>query len=195
MLNEDEFQALMAKTRDGDQEAALKIVEIYEPEIRRAARMKMKDPRMRRIVDSMDICQSVFGKFFKSAVNGSFDLEKPEQLLGLLITMTRNRVVDEHRRQTAQKRKSADGEQIESDPEQIVQETSGPQTKAIDKELLTEVRSRLKPRELQIADLRNSGLSWDEISVELNESADGLRKRLERAIQRVRSELGQIDAQ
>ena len=102
MLNDNEFSDLMRQIRAGDQDAARQLVESYEPEIRRAARLRMTDPQLRRLVDSIDICQSVFGRFFKSASDGALEMQKPEQLLALLTTMTRNRVIDEHRRNTSQ---------------------------------------------------------------------------------------------
>lgn len=189
MLPEDQFVNLMARTRAGDEAAARELVRLYEPEIRRAARVRLTDPRLRRVVDSMDICQSVFGRFFKSAAGGTFELEKPEQLLGLLVTMTRNRVIDEHRRQTAQKRKTADDDGAAVDPQEVAMEGPGPRTQAAARELLTDIRERLKPEELVIADLRTGGSSWQEIENTLGEPADALRKRLERALARVRSEV------
>ena len=63
MLDDNEFSELMRKIRAGDQDAARQLVESYEPEIRRAARLRMTDPQLRRLVDSIDICQSVFGRF------------------------------------------------------------------------------------------------------------------------------------
>ncbi len=189
MLTDLEFAELMSKTRGGNEDAARELVRLYEPEIRRAARLRLTDPKLRRIVDSIDICQSVFGRFFKSATDGSFDLERPEQLLVLLTTMTRNRIIDEHRRQTAQKRHNGEPDSRDFDPCSVIEDSPGPRTAAAARELLTEVRSRLSPEELRIADLRNAGKSWDEVATELNDSPDGLRKRLERALDRVRAEI------
>ena len=188
MLSDAQFTDLLNRTRNGDQDAARALVKEYEPEIRRAARMRLTDPQLRRIVDSMDICQSVFGRFFRSATDGSFDLERPEQLLVLLITMTRNRVIDEHRRQSAAKRSGGEMNDAVS-PDELVEDSPGPRTAAAARELLTEVRSRLSAEELVIADRRGAGQSWEEISAELNESAESLRKRLERALQRVREQM------
>lgn len=188
MLNDKEFSDLMRKIRGGDQDAGRQLVDSYEPEIRRAARLRMTDPQLRRLVDSVDICQSVFGRFFKSASDGALEMQKPEQLLALLTTMTRNRVIDEHRRNTSQKR-FADPSAIQLDPTELQDEGKGPRTATAEKEQLSEVRSRLRPDELVVADLRNAGQSWDEISSQLNQSAEGLRKRLDRAIDRVRGEM------
>lgn len=188
MFTDAQFADLMARTRNGDQDAARQLVSEYGPEIRRAARLRLTDPKLRRIVDSIDICQSVFGRFFRSTADGSFELERPEQLLVLLTTMTRNRVIDEHRRQSATKRASTDAGESH-DPALLVCESSGPQTAAAARELVTKIRSRLTAEELIIADRRGDGQSWEQIASDLDESAESLRKRLERALQRVREEL------
>ena len=188
MLSDEEFTSLMNDARSGDAEAAQKLVELYEPEIRRAARMRLTDSKLRRIVDSIDICQSVFGKFFEKAQSPQgIDLQKPEQLLGLLVTMTRNRVVDEHRYQTAQKRNAGEGV-IEASAGMLASDSPGPKTATEMKDTLAKIRSHLAPNELEIADLRNSGKSWNEIAAELSESPEVLRKRLERAVKRVREQ-------
>jgi RNA polymerase sigma-70 factor (ECF subfamily) len=187
MLDDQEFKQLMQLTRKGNREAARRLVELYEPEIRRAARLRMTDPKLRRIVDSMDICQSVFGKFFRSATEGELQLESPEQLMGLLVTMTRNRVVDEHRKQNRKKRNSGEAP-ILAESYMLVEDSPGPKTAFALKELLAQVRSKFSADELEIADRRNAGMTWEEIAAELDESGEVLRKRLERALQRVRGQ-------
>ena len=52
----------------------------------------------------MDVCQSVLGSFFLRAALGEYDINRPEDLIRLLISMTRNKVVDATRRQRAQRR-------------------------------------------------------------------------------------------
>ena len=166
----------------------MQLVQEYEPEIRRAAPLRLTDHRLRRIVDSIDICQSVFGRFFRSATDGSFELDRPEQLLVLLTTMTRNRIIDEHRRQTAAKRSGV--EMVETaDLALAVSDEPGPGTAVAAKELFSKVRARLSAEELLIADRRGAGVSWDEIAAELKEPPEKLRKRLERALQRVRESM------
>lgn len=198
MLTDDEFSELMQRTRAGDQDAARELVELYEPQIRRAARLRLTDPGLRRLVDSVDICQSVFGRFFKNAGNGEFDLQKPEQLLALLTTMMRNRIIDEHRRQTTQKRAggfaaSGGADVVAVDPDALAVDEPGPGTATATKELLSQIRARLTPAELDLADRRNAGQPWEEIAAELGQSVGGLRKKLERAMQRVRAEMEAAD--
>ena len=81
----------------GDQSAAVELVRRYEPAVRRVVRLQMRDPRLRRILDSMDVCQSVLASFFLRAATGQYDLNQPAQLLRLLAVMARNKVASQAR--------------------------------------------------------------------------------------------------
>ena len=72
--------------------------------IRREVRLRLDDHRLYRVFDSMDISQSVLTSFFARASTGQFDLETPEQLVRLLIQMTRNKLAFQVRRQRARRR-------------------------------------------------------------------------------------------
>src|SRR3954447_25297416 len=104
MLEENEFQDLIGRIRAGDEAAAAELVRTYEPAIRRAARVRLSDSRLRRLFDSMDICQSVLASFFVRAALGQYELKQPEQLLRLLVDMSRKKLVDRAREQGAARR-------------------------------------------------------------------------------------------
>ena len=89
------FQVLLRRVRAGDGQAAAELVRRYEPAIRRAARVRLVDTRLNRLLDSMDICQSVLASFFVRTALGQYELETPEQLLKLLATMTRNKLANQ----------------------------------------------------------------------------------------------------
>src|SRR5947209_19719125 len=101
---QETFHDLIGRIRAGDEYAAADLVHAYEPEIRREVRFLLRDPFLRRAFDSMDICQSVMSSFFLRAALGEYDLDQPQDLIRLLISMTRNKVVDATRRQRAQRR-------------------------------------------------------------------------------------------
>src|SRR3954466_778564 len=92
------FDKLIQQVRGGDEAAAEELVRQYEPAIRRAVRVRLVNPGWRRVVDSVDICQSVMGSFFVRAALGQYDLNSPEQLAGLLVRLARNKVTDLARR-------------------------------------------------------------------------------------------------
>ena len=58
------------------------------------ASLRCRLARLRRVLDSVDVCQSVLANFFVRVAAGQFDLDQPEQLLRLLATMARNRILD-----------------------------------------------------------------------------------------------------
>src|SRR6188768_1022559 len=101
MLDATSFTTFMTRVRAGDQQATTELVRLYEPEIRREVRLRLRDPRLRRDFDSMDICQSVLASFFVRAALGQYELDQPEQLLRLLVDMSRKKLVDHAREQGA----------------------------------------------------------------------------------------------
>jgi RNA polymerase sigma-70 factor (ECF subfamily) len=60
MAEELGFRELIQRIRAGDGQTAAELVRRYEPTIRRVARVRLLDTRLQRVLDSMDICQSVF---------------------------------------------------------------------------------------------------------------------------------------
>ena len=193
MLGVTSFQDLIRRVRAGDDEAATELVRQYEPEIRREIRVRLTDPGLRRVVDSMDICQSVLGNFFARAALGQFELDEPRQLLKLLVTMARNRLTDLARQQHAERRDqrrevSLDAE-MQAGLEPLARDPSPSQVVA-GRELLEQVRARLSDDERRIADQRAAGRDWGQIAAELGESGEALRKRLARALDRIAGELG-----
>lgn len=78
MSDRGPFAEFLRRIRAGDEHAAAELVRRYEPAIRLEVRLRLGDPRLRRVLDSMDICQSVLASFFVRAAVGQYDLERPE---------------------------------------------------------------------------------------------------------------------
>jgi DNA-directed RNA polymerase specialized sigma24 family protein len=98
MSGDSTFTDLVRCVRAGDEAAAAELVRRFEPHLRRVARIQMRNnPRLRRALDSVDVCQSVLQSFFVRAASGKYDLETPEQLQGLLRAMARNNTHARHR--------------------------------------------------------------------------------------------------
>lgn len=64
MAEDLSFVELVRNVRTGDESASAELVRRYEPAIRIAVRARLTAPGLRRLFDSMDICQSVFANFF-----------------------------------------------------------------------------------------------------------------------------------
>ena len=102
----DEYSDFIRRIRQGDEQAAEELVRRYEAEIRLEVRgwLRLRNPALRRVFDSMDICQSVLASFFARAAVGDFDLEEPPQLIRLLVGMARNKVAEQARHHQRQRR-------------------------------------------------------------------------------------------
>src|SRR5262245_18622455 len=61
MAEENAFTDFIRRIRAGDEQAAVELVRRYEPAIRREVRFRLRNTRLRRLFDSMDVCQSVLG--------------------------------------------------------------------------------------------------------------------------------------
>jgi RNA polymerase sigma-70 factor (ECF subfamily) len=183
------FQALIRRVRAGDQEASTEFVRLYEPQIRRFVRFRLTDPHLARVVDSVDICQSVLSNFFVRAVMGQFDLDEPSALLKLLFTMARHKLVDHHRREKARRTEVADSALWSNIPD----DEQTPSHQLANAELLDAVRRQLSGDERWLAEQRADGKSWPEIARLKGGSAEALRKQYERALDRACDELGLME--
>jgi RNA polymerase sigma-70 factor (ECF subfamily) len=189
-MNSDEaFADLLRRVRTGDEQAATQLVRQYEPEIRRVVRIRLANPRLQQVLDSMDICQSVLANFFTRAAAGQFDLETPDQLIRLLISMARNKVTDAARRQNADRRdvRRQTGEGALAG---VADPGGTPSEVVATAELVRESRRRMTPEERYLAEQRAAGKGWAELAQELGDGPEALRKKLSRAMDRIAQELG-----
>jgi RNA polymerase sigma-70 factor (ECF subfamily) len=194
MADDPTFADFIRRIRAGDAQAAVELIRQYEHVVRLEVRMRLSDPRLTRVFDSMDICQSVMASFFVRAAAGDYDLDQPTDLVRLLVAMARNKLAFQVRKQHAQRR---DNRRVETvDAAEIDAAASGPTPSEIvaGEELLAVFRQRLSEEERQLAERRARGEGWTQIAAELGGTAQGRRKQLERAIERVARQLGLDDA-
>ena len=187
------LQELIRRVRAGDPEAAAELVRDYRSHILRAARIEMRDQRLRRVLDSDDICQSVLKSFLARLALGQYDVDEPEQLLRLLATMARNKVATQARKAQVARRDERDPEACLAAEARLADPTPCPARVATDRDLLAECRRRLSAEERRLADLRAVGRDWNQVAAEVGGSPDALRKQLARAVDRVARQLGLDD--
>jgi RNA polymerase sigma factor (sigma-70 family) len=188
-MDEASFQDLIRRVRMRDEAAASELVRRYEPAIRTVIRAQLTDRSLRRLFDSMDICQSVLANFFVRAALGEFELDDPEQLLALLTTMARNRLQDHISKQKAARRDYRRQEKGSPEEAEVVDPRPGSSEVVANQELLAKVFQRLSPDERHLAEERALGRSWEALASELGAKPDSLRKRLSRALDRVAAEV------
>jgi RNA polymerase sigma-70 factor (ECF subfamily) len=190
MPQEDSFHDLIRRVRAGDDTAAAEVVQHYGAALHRAVRARLTDPGLRRLLDSLDVCQSVLASFFVRAAAGQYALDTPAQLVQLLASMARHKLLRQAERLRAACRDVRRcreggfgmGEPVDPGPQ--------PPQVAASRDLLQQVRSRLSEEERRLADQRALGRSWADIAAEVGGNPDALRLRLSRAADRVARELG-----
>jgi len=189
MPEEPSFDELVRRVRARDEQAAAELVRRYEPAIRVAVRVRLSDPALRRVFDSTDISQSVLANFFVRAAAGQFELDRPEQLLKLLVVMARNKVTNHALGQQAARRDCRRLGTADPDAQECVDPRPRASSVVAHQDLLREFCGRLSEEERRLADLRAVGLSWPEIAGKVGGSPDALRIRFTRAVDRVAHEL------
>jgi RNA polymerase sigma factor (sigma-70 family) len=190
MADDSTFADFLRRIRAGDEQAAAELVRRYESAVRVEVRMRLADSRLRRVLDSMDVCQSVLASFFVRVAAGQYDLERPEQLVRLLVTIARNKVAHQARRQQAQRRDQRRNVEVDRPGWEPAGADPSPSRVASGRELLEELRRRLTPEELRVADLRAEGRQWAEIAAALGGTAQARRRQLARALDRVAAQVG-----
>ena len=107
--------------------------------------------------------------------------------------MARNKVIDRHRREKV-RRPVDDGNHVAAaGTAEPVDPADSPSQIVEGRELMSIVRARLSEDEIQIAAFRQQGLSWPAIGNRMNSTGEAVRKRMDRACQRVLAEIGIID--
>jgi DNA-directed RNA polymerase specialized sigma24 family protein len=103
-MEHDSITEWLGRLNHGEAEAAQKLWERYADDLVKLARHRMSDVP-RRVADEEDIAQSVFASVCRAAANGRFEqLKTRTELWWLLLTITKQKVANYVRRETAQKR-------------------------------------------------------------------------------------------
>ena len=156
-------------------QAARELVERYEPVIRREVRMRLRDPRLYSRFDWTDICQSVMASFFVRAASGQYDLDQPDQLLRLLVVMTRHKLSKPGAPAPRGQARLSAGWKTAT--RRTWRGRSGaaptPSRLVAGRELLEAFRGRLSDEERMLADLRAEGCEWAEICRPVRRHAAG----------------------
>jgi RNA polymerase sigma-70 factor (ECF subfamily) len=187
------FDEFIRRIRAGDADAARELVRQYEPAVRLEIRVRLRDPRLRRSFDSLDVCQSVMASFFVRVAAGQYEFQEPRDLVRLLVVMARKKLAFHTRKERALRR---DNRRLEAAPTPIIEQArvgNSPSEQVAANELLAALRQRLNDEERQIADRRGRGESWADIARALGGTAEARRKQFDRAVDRVSRQLGLED--
>jgi RNA polymerase sigma-70 factor (ECF subfamily) len=181
------FAELIARVRQGDEQAATELVTQYEGIIRRRAR-RLLGPRLRVHLDSVDIAQSVNRTLLIGLRRASFAVSTPEELTRLALTLVRRKVARHwrKRKREAECRQSNEGM---GSAETWAVSRAGQLEPSADplllEELAKKVLDRLDGLDRQLVELRLEGYTTAEAARKLGVSAAFLRNRLSRLRKRL----------
>ena len=177
---ERSFEDLLAQAREGSDEAARELVELYGPHVLRTVRRTLSR-EIRGKYDSQDFVQAVWASFFTAPEQ--FDgVTGPQQLVGLLAAMARNKVIDEVRRRLQTQKFSVRRERSIADiqktlPDSLASRDPTPSQFAIARERWVRMLRRQPERHRQVIRMRLMGRTTGSIAKTLGIS--------ERTVQRV----------
>jgi len=188
---ESDFQRLIAAVRAGDRQTADELVRKVEPYLRAAIHLRLTDSKLRRVLDSLDICQSVLLALFAKGGSGWSGQETEDHIRRRILKMAFHKLVTKARHERRNEGSLPDGwERLDSAPP--------PSQVVADLELTTLIWDRLSEAERWLFDQNKlRGRKWKEIASDTDVlpaalrggDHNSLRIRLARALVRVGHEL------
>jgi RNA polymerase sigma factor (sigma-70 family) len=187
----DQFTDLMDQVRRGDESAITRLWNDYYQQLVRIAALRLPS-QMRRSGDEEDIALSAFHSFISGVRKEQFpELSEPNNLWGLLITLTGRKVQAHLRHQTRKKRGSgdvrgesvflaADGEPNSGGISSVPGVAQSAEIQAELSEAYELLLEQLNDEQLQqIAVMRMDGYLVDEIAEQLTISKRAVERRLQ----------------
>ena len=185
-----EFAEFMRRVRAGDEDAAAELVQRYRPQIERVIRINLTDPRLRTRFGVSDIFQTVFKDFFFRIATDRYEIESSADLVNLLCAAAKNRVIHHAKMNRAERRDVGRVVQSAVEDLNVVSRDATTSSVISAREVFEKCRERLSEEELHLVKLRQEDWSWEEIGREVGKTADAARMQHDRAILRVRKDLG-----
>jgi RNA polymerase sigma factor (sigma-70 family) len=181
-MEKSSFPRFLETVRAQEPGAVREFLRRYEPLIRRLLHRQLDGNPLRRTLDSSDLWQSILKDLLAGLRDERLQLRSEADLRGLLVVMTRNKLVSRGRHE---KRNAGS---IPNSSKQIDKGPS-PDEEAAHQDEVEVIRKELTGPERAAFDLRAAGRSWEEIGRELGCDADAARMRLRRGVTRVRRSL------
>lgn len=169
---------LVARWREGDQQAAAQLFHRYAERLIALARAHLSS-RLAPRVDAEDVVQSVYRCFFCEARAGRYEFQHGGDLWKLLVAMTFNKIRNQAKYHSCEKR-SLDREQPlnEADLPWLEREPS-PVHAVVLTEELEQILRRLRPLQRRIFELRLQGQSVSQIALSAQCSERTVHRALE----------------
>jgi RNA polymerase sigma factor (sigma-70 family) len=183
------FEQLLVQARQGDGVALGELARRYEPELRLVARKRLS-AALRPYLDSMDLVQSVHRSILIGLRDNKYELEHPDQLVALALTIVRRKAAKKWQREQRQQRLSGAGQPGASLPDLFVAlagSEADPAETARYRDAAAQVCSQLDAADRQVMELLLLGYRIADAARELGLNADVLRVKVSRLRQRLRA--------
>ncbi len=182
MADSSQARILLNRWRNGDEDAARELFQIYEERLLGLARQRISQ-RFGSRLDPEDVVQSVFRTFFTRSQEGKFQVEKPDDVWKLLARITVHKTFRQIAFHRAAKR-NVNMEKSQGDDSQdyVLSLLDRGPTPEIANQFLDQVEhlvNRLRPDHRQILELRLQGYKDVEIAEKLNISDRTIRRAME----------------
>jgi RNA polymerase sigma-70 factor (ECF subfamily) len=177
--------SLLRRFRRGSQDAATQLYLRYVHRIRALVRSQCS-PELARRVDADDIVQSVFHRFFRRVRDGDYDVPPGEELWGLFLVISLNKIRAEetfHRAGKRDVRMTVAGEHTQEVLAAHADADQGPLTVLL--MTIDEALKQLPPQIHQMVELRIQGYEVADIARETKRS----KRTVERSLQEFRHKL------
>jgi RNA polymerase sigma-70 factor (ECF subfamily) len=183
MPDQSEARALLSRWQAGDEDAARELFELYVDRLVSLARQRISQ-RLGSRVDPEDVVQSVFRTFFKRTKDGTFTVEKPDDLWKLLARITVHKTFRQIAFHRAAKRNvDLEAAQSPGAQERLLSLLDRGPTPEMANQFVDQIENfltRLSPKDREILELRMQGYKDVEIAEKLNISDRTIRRLMER---------------
>jgi RNA polymerase sigma factor (sigma-70 family) len=190
IVNDDEtaFLCLMDELQSGSEEAAKELLRLYGDHIYRVVRQRLHR-RMRARFDSADFVQIVWKSIFAN-IEVLSNFRCPEQLIGFLVRISSNKVIDEVRRALIMQKANVNRECSLNDSRagtqpEVPARGDTPSEAAMAKEWWSRITENQPAHYIEILALRAEGATFQEIAREMNLNERTVR----RVVRKIATEL------
>jgi DNA-directed RNA polymerase specialized sigma24 family protein len=169
--------------QNGDEQAVEAMLRELDPFLRRIIRLRLVDGRLRRILDTMDIFDSLLKDFLVRKESRSESDAPAGGLRAYLAAAVHHKIETRARKERRHAGSLPGGWEI-ADPD------AAPTGRLEAEDLRQAIRARLSADAQPLFDLKTQGLGWNQIAGRLGGSPDALRMRLTRAVAAALADLG-----
>lgn len=192
MDSSDSFVEFLDRLKQGDDDAAAEVFQLYANRLIGLARSRL-DSRIRQKVDPEDVMLSAFNSFFRRQRNDAFDLNGWDSLWALLVGITVRKCGRQIATFRSAKRDVSREQRPGGDSSAPVHERAAaeptPEEAAMLVEMLEGMLKDLSPRDRTIVAMRLDGYNILEIA----EKVERTERTVNRTLRKVRADLERSD--